>query len=318
MSVVRATMWRAIRSELVQRAGVAVKYLGALGFRQRRLERKARIIKVPMRIIRREQQAVDADPFDQRSQMSGFIRLVDRLCREPEMLLHIFRRTPLQMRDLVAESVKMLVHPPGGRGNPAQSALDEHDLQARKTLGYAFDDEAGQLRRHRMRVRLMLLDIIGRPAAAGRRVAAIAADMDAERQIKLLGASKNRPVAAAAERLVGARTDVDLHILADFRATIDLGDGRLGVVLPHQNRGFNRGSRLVQCASCQSLTARWIAAPNSRFCCEKMNMSSTCRMPNSISSGSRCCLRMKARSDPGGPPVGGQASRRAINGEDRG
>ena len=42
------------------------------------------------------------------------------------------------------------------------------------------------------------------------------------------------------------------------------------------------------------------------------------RMPNSTSSGSRCCLRMKARSDPGTPPVGGQASRRAISGEERG
>src|ERR1700682_5784005 len=203
MSVVRATMWRAIRSELVQRAGVAVENPGALGFRQRRLDRKTRIIKVPMWIIRREQQAIDADPFDQGSQMSGFVRLVDRLRREPEMLLHIFRRTPLQVRDLVAESVKMLVHPPGGRGNPTQPALDEHDLQARKALGHAFDDEAGKLRRHRMRVRLMLLDIIGRPRAAGGRVAAVAADMDAERQIKLLRASKNRPVAAGGGRVRG-------------------------------------------------------------------------------------------------------------------
>ena len=64
--------------------------------------------------------------------------------------------------------------------------------------------------------------------------------------------------------------------------------------------------------------ARWIAAPNSRFCCEKMKRSSTCKMPNSTSSGSRCCFCMKARSEPGGPPVGGQASRRAIKGEERG
>ena len=31
------------------------------------------------------------------------------------------------------------------------------------------------------------------------------------------------------------------------------------------------------------LIARWIAAPNSRFCCEKMKRSSTCRIPNSTS-----------------------------------
>jgi hypothetical protein len=74
--------------------------------------------------------------------MFGFIGLVDRLRREPEMLLHIFRRTPLQMRDLVAEAFKMLVHPPGGGGNPAEAAFDEHDSEARKALKHAFDHEA--------------------------------------------------------------------------------------------------------------------------------------------------------------------------------
>src|SRR5712675_1830129 len=238
ISVVRATIWRAIFLELVQRAGVAVEDLGALGFRQRRLERKAWVVEIPMRIVRREQHAVDADPLDQRSQMLCLVGLVDWLRREPEMLLHIFRRTPLEMRDLVAESFKMLVHPPGGGGNPAQAAFDEHDSEARKALQHAFDHQAGKLCRHRMRIRLMLLDLIVRPAAAGRRVAAIAADMNAERQIKLLRARVDRPVAAASERLVGARTDIDLHIAADFGATIDLGDGGFGVVLSGQDRGF--------------------------------------------------------------------------------
>ena len=172
--------------------------------------------------------------------------------------------------------------------------------------------------RHRMRVRLMLLGIVGRPAAAGRRVTAITADMNAERQVELLRKRIDRPVAAAAERLVGARRDVDLHVLADLGAALDLGDAASVSSCPTRIDAFSRGSRLDQSASCHSLMARWIAAPNSRFCCEKMKRSSTCRMPNSTSSGSRCCLRMKARSDPGGPPVGGQASRRAISGEERG
>ncbi len=89
-----------------------------------------------------------------------------------------------------------------------------------------------------MRIRLVLLGIIGRPAAAGRRVTAIAADMNAERQAEFLGARIDRPVAVAAERLVGARRDVDLHILADLGAALDLGDRRLGVVLPDQDRGL--------------------------------------------------------------------------------
>src|SRR3979490_2569422 len=59
ISVVRATMWRAMRSELVERAGVAVEYLGAFGFGQRRLEGETRIVGIPVRIVGREQHAVD-------------------------------------------------------------------------------------------------------------------------------------------------------------------------------------------------------------------------------------------------------------------
>src|SRR6185437_9929406 len=102
----------------------------------------------------------------------------------------------------------MLVHPPHGRGDPAKAALDEHNLELWKALRNAFDDKARQLRRHRMGVALVLLAIIGRPAAAGRRVSAIAADVDAERQAEFLGARIDRPIAAATERLVGARRDV--------------------------------------------------------------------------------------------------------------
>src|ERR1700730_1496891 len=40
----------------------------------------------------------------------------------------------------------------------------------------------------------------------------------------------------AAERLVGARRHIDLDVLADLGATLDLGDRGLGVVLPNQNR----------------------------------------------------------------------------------
>src|SRR3954465_10727725 len=89
-----------------------------------------------------------------------------------------------------------------------------------------------------MRIRLMLLGIKRRPAAAGRRVAAIAAAMDAERQAQRLGLFIDRPVAMAAERLVGARRDIDLHITAGLRATLEFGDGGGGVVLPDQDRGL--------------------------------------------------------------------------------
>ena len=87
-------------------------------------------------------------------------------------------------------------------------------------------------------LRLVLFGVIGRPAAAGRRVAAIAADMNAERQTEFLRARVDRPVAAAAERLVGARRDVDLDVFACFGAAVDLGDRELRVVLSDQDRGL--------------------------------------------------------------------------------
>src|SRR3954468_15886255 len=136
ISDVRAMMCRAmlsrLRSELVDCARVGVEDLAALGFRQRRPEGEAWIVKIPVRIIRREQQTIDADPLDQRAQMFCLVRLVDRLRREPEMLLHIFGRPALQMRHLAAERLEVPVHPPGGRRNPAETAFDEDDLQLRE------------------------------------------------------------------------------------------------------------------------------------------------------------------------------------------
>jgi hypothetical protein len=72
------------------------------------------------------------------------------------------------MRHLAAETFEMPVHPPRRRWNPAEAAFDEDDLEFREAFGNAFEHEAGELRRHGVRVALMLLDIIGRPAAAGR------------------------------------------------------------------------------------------------------------------------------------------------------
>src|SRR5947209_3879663 len=227
-----------MESELVNRARVAVKDFRPFGFAQWCPESEPRIVEIPVRIIRGEQQAIDTDPFDQRTQMPCLIRLVDWLGSEPEVLSNIFGRTPLEMRHLAAEALEMLVHPPHRRGDPTETALDEHDLQPREALRYAFDHEARERRRHRMRIRLMLLGVVRRPAAAGWCVTAITADMNAERQSELLGTSVNRPIAMAPERLVGARGHIDLNVLADFGAALDLGDRRLGVVLADQYRGF--------------------------------------------------------------------------------
>src|SRR6478752_9704622 len=106
------------------------------------------------------------------------------------------------MRHLAAEGLEMPVHPPGRRRDPAKTAFDEDDLEVRESFGNTFEHEAGELRRHGVRVALVFLDIIRRPAAAGRRVPAIAPDVDAERQTELLRALVDRPVAPPTQRLV--------------------------------------------------------------------------------------------------------------------
>jgi hypothetical protein len=52
------------------------------------------------------------------------------------------------------------------------------------------------------------------------------------------GTLVDRRVAAAAQRLVGARRDVDLDVFADFRAAFDLGNGEIDAVLPDQDRSL--------------------------------------------------------------------------------
>src|SRR5579872_2185623 len=89
-----------------------------------------------------------------------------------------------------------------------------------------------------MRIRLVLFRIVRRPAAGSRRVTAIAAGVNTERQAELLGARIDRPVAAAADRLIGPRRDVDLHVLADPGAAFDLGDGEISAVLTDKDRGL--------------------------------------------------------------------------------
>src|SRR6478736_6669816 len=142
------------------------------------------------------------------------------------------------MRNLGAEAFEMPVHSPHRRRYPAEAAFDEHDLETRETLWHAFENQARQRCRHRMRIRLVLFGIVGRPAAAGRRVAAMAADVNTEREAKLLRTRIDRPIAMAAERLIGPRRHVDLHILADPGAALHLGDGRLGIVLTDEDRRF--------------------------------------------------------------------------------
>ncbi len=67
-------------------------------------------------------------------------------------------------------------------------------------------------------------------------------------------------------------------------------------------------------ASSQVLMALAIAALSSWLRDEPAPNSGS-SMPMLTALGSRCCWRMKSRSEPGSPPPGGHASRREVAGE---
>jgi len=79
-----------------------------------------------------------------------------------------------------------------------------------------------------------------------------------------------------------------------------------------------RASLSSHSATCQSLCA--VASASAKPILRSLPTlpNSGMRIPLMMLNGSRCCSRIKSRSDPGGPPDGGQASRRQINGAERG
>src|SRR5262245_8999084 len=74
ISEVVATMWRPIHSpEVVEGARIGIEDLQALGLGERRLEGETRVVVIPMRIVRGEQQPVDADPLDEVAQVRAIL-----------------------------------------------------------------------------------------------------------------------------------------------------------------------------------------------------------------------------------------------------
>src|SRR5262245_5076320 len=242
ISEVVATTWRAIASpKLVDRPRIGVEDLGTFAVRQRRLEGKARVIVVPVRVVGGEQQPIDPNPLDHGAQVRTVLGLLDGLRGKPETLAHVLRWWPLQVWHLVPEALPVLVHAPRDGGYPAKAALDKHELQARKALGHALDDQACELGGNGVGVRMVLFVVVGGPAACGWRVATIAADVDAERQVGCLRRGVDRPIATAPQRLIGARGNVDLDVPAGSRAALNFRHRRLGVVLADHDRGLEAG-----------------------------------------------------------------------------
>ena len=103
---------------------------------------------------------------------------------------------------------------------------------------HAFDHHAGQQRLAALRMADHLLDVIGRPAGAGDRIAAVTERMHAHGQIGALGGRVDRPIAALAERLRRAAEEEHLGEIGIAGATLDLGRGAGAVLVVHEHRGL--------------------------------------------------------------------------------
>ena len=132
----------------------------------------------------------------------------------------------------------MLVHAPAERRRPGVAGLEDHDFQFGEFLEHALHDHADHDRLQVRHEGVVLLHVIGRPAAAGRRVPAIDVGlMQAEWQTRTLRGSVDRPIAAASERLARARRHDHLRKRTIVRAQLDLGDRGLGILLRHHDAG---------------------------------------------------------------------------------
>ena len=106
-----------------------------------------------------------------------------------------------------------------------------------KPLEHTFEDQARQTACMACATDVMLLHVIGRPAAAGGWMAVGATDMDRDRQVVAHGGLEDRPVAAPSERLVGPWQNQDLREIRIACPRIDFGDGGNRVFLRNQYRG---------------------------------------------------------------------------------
>src|ERR1700733_12549261 len=99
---------------------VAEQEGGLLFLGQSQRHRGQGIIVVPMRIVGRKQQPIEADPVDGVAQMDGWVRLFHRLRRHPDLVAQILARQTLEVRGFAAQRRTYLVEPPGERRHPGK------------------------------------------------------------------------------------------------------------------------------------------------------------------------------------------------------
>ncbi len=161
---------------------------------------------------------------EQPVQGCGIRRRVDRLQRETDIAAHNLERRAVDPRRLHADTAPELVQPPEIGRQPGEAAFQHHHLQLRMPCEHALDDQAGELGLERLRLRDIVLDVIGSPADRGGRVVIGGTGMNADRQAQPFGRGVDRPVGTLAEWDVAHHEHQHLYEAAIARAALDLGD----------------------------------------------------------------------------------------------
>src|SRR5581483_2447970 len=98
-----------ILTQPIDRLAVAGEDLAGALARQVGREGAEGIVEVPVRVVGGEQQPVPADPFHGAGEVRAVVRLLHGLGGEPDVLADVFRRPPLQVRNLRAQALVELV-----------------------------------------------------------------------------------------------------------------------------------------------------------------------------------------------------------------
>ena len=149
-------------------------------------------------------------------------------------------------------------------------------------------------------------------------MAAVAADMDAERQAGRLRRRVDRPIAPPPQRLVRARANVDLHILAGSRAALDLGHRRLGIVLADDDRRLEPGLGFAPTLDLPIVDGALKGDAELRGSAARRQEVEYLQDAELDINWVEVLLAHEVKVRSRRPPVGGHASLRQISGEERG
>ena len=102
----------------------------------------------------------------------------------------VLQQQQLQVRNLLAEALPLRVQAPAERRHPGEAALDQHDAQVGEALEHTLHHQARYQGLHGLHVGVVLLHVVGGPAAAGGGMPALAADVDGDGRLAATAAAK--------------------------------------------------------------------------------------------------------------------------------